>query len=768
MNIKKAKELANKHRFYLNEMIKAWMYDIKDITIPTLYFDNGEAIYTDSRRIVIGLAAYDKEHFNVKDEDEFLLYTLYFLGHEIQHCRSTPTKTWVWGQEEAFKMLCAKIYENINKTTIKFKTKKEAEKFIKDLNNTNPDLAMSTQSLQKVIHFIMNSLEDGRIERIRSNKRKTFKNQMIVIRGKEWNKNEVKQTKEEVPMLSILLNQILSLSTTSLYQKGFLDVYGETEAEDKVRNLFNNIGRGIIASSNRECMKHGIEICEKLAEDIIEYCKMSDLEKLMQQLMQQMQQSSSSIDENNEEGNSDNSSSSFGSSDIEIEMTEKEWEKQKNSSSNSSNGTSNNTVKVKIVDENGNDITDEVMEKEDEDTKGSSSKENDEDSDEKDENSGNSDNSDNDKGSKDSKNKEKNNSKDSSNNSSKKQSPQIQKTKANSGIGHLTNSGEEVDTDGIEEKIIEKMKKAAEEAMGEVAQAKKTSAMTKDPNASLVEDNSETPDVTSVNKSYRGNVHFVEYKRQYDVSEPLPADINATAEMFKKKIDVFFKNMQTIAIRGKKNGSLDSSNIHKLAMKQVNCFYKKAINFEFSGACYILCDNSGSMGYGVGSKRHEACKAMMMIEKAFADKMPLKMVAFDANGSNSVNHVVIKNWNERFRNSAAYNFSSKGPDGGCNKDGYSIRVATSELLKQVAKKKILIVLSDGLPSAYSGSGESDVSSAVDEARKQGIEVVSIYFPGGYHGDEETFKRMYKFNTITTEPQYITNELVKILKRFIGF
>ena len=86
---------------------------------------------------------------------------------------------------------------------------------------------------------------------------------------------------------------------------------------------------------------------------------------------------------------------------------------------------------------------------------------------------------------------------------------------------------------------------------------------------------------------------------------------------------------------------------------------------------------------------------------------------------------------------SSYNFSSKGPSGCCNKDGYSIRVATSELLKQVAKKKILIILSDGLPSAYAGDGTNDVSTAVDEARRQGIEVVSIYFPGSYSNDEET-------------------------------
>ena len=744
MNTKQIKQLVDKHRFYFNEIVKMWMCDMTNIQTPTVQFnDKTNAIYTDSKKIVIGLKALGKEQFDVKNEDDFLLHVLYFLGHEVQHCRSTPMKTWKNGQELAFIMLCSKIYEKINGTSTIFKTKKDAENFINSLDN-NSNYKISKRAVEQVIHFVMNSLEDGRIERIRSNKRKTFKNQMITIRGKEWNKNEVKKDEDNEEILPIILNQILSLSTTSLYQKGFLDIYADTDIEKKVHNLFSYIGKAVISKTNKECMQYGIDICESLADDIIEYCKTSDLEELMQQFINsQSQESTSYIDETSEEQDG-NSSSPFGQSDIEIEMTEKEWEKHKNSSNNNNTG-DGQSIKIKIVDEDGNDITSQVLDEEN--------------------NSNN-------------KNKGKNEIEDTQVNAgtNKVHGPAEsidttgieEKTKVNNGIGHLTKSGESVNTDGIEEKIIEKMKKAAQEAKGEIEKVKKDSSRTKDPNASLNEDNSEAPDVSDVNENYKGRIHFVEYKREYEVSEQLPGDINMLAEIFKKKTDLYFKNMQTIAIKGKRTGSLDSANVHKLAMKQVNCFYKKAINFEFSGACYILCDNSGSMGYGVGSKRHEACQAMMMIEKAFADKMPLKMVAFDANGDNSVNHIVIKNWHERFRNSAAYNFSSKGPSGCCNKDGYSIRVATSELLKQVAKKKILIVLSDGLPSAYCGDGTNDVSRAVDEARRQGIEVVSIYFPGSYSNDEETFKRMYKYNTITTEPQYITSELIKIMKKFISY
>ena len=60
------------------------------------------------------------------------------------------------------------------------------------------------------------------------------------------------------------------------------------------------------------------------------------------------------------------------------------------------------------------------------------------------------------------------------------------------------------------------------------------------------------------------------------------------------------------------------------------------------------------------------------------------------------------------------------------------------------RKKLLIVLSDGLPSNYNGSptGKDDVRSAVDIAIRSGISVISIYFGGDYEDVTRTFAWMY--------------------------
>lgn len=722
LNEKELEKLVAKYRAFFQNTIKIYVADKPNIKAPCLIFNKGEDVYTNSKEIVIGIKALE-----VEDEDEFLLQVLYFLGHEIQHVRSTPTKDWLWGQKTALSKLCIKLSDKIKLSkTYNFKNEKHIEEFLEEAKSQGYN--MSLRALKEIIHFVMNSLEDGRIERIRSKVRNGFKRQVVYFRGRDWDKNPIEKEANE---LTIIVNQILSLSTTSLYQKGFLDEFADTQLEDKIRNLHTNIGKGVLSGNCRNCMKQGIEICEKLADDIIEYCKKSPLEELLEQIMKQINSwdyySSGSNEEETDNGEGD---SVFGDSDIEIEMTEDEYKKLKDSSDEDPSG-DGKVVKIKVIKDDENN-TEENTEN---DTK--TSNENGEEQTD------------------DSRNE----------NADIKPNNFHRRGERDSLDSHVGNAN----TEGVSEKIKEAMEMAALEAKGEIQNAKNTAKTIEKKHDSLEKDETPIPSTDEVNESYKYHVKFEEFKRRYHVSEPLPNDIAAQANVFKRKIDDFFRNKEVLAMRGRRSGKIDVGNLYKVAMKQINCFEKKGMKYKFDGCCYILTDNSGSMGYGFESKRYEACRAMAMIETAFVDKMPLKLTAFDAHGNNHVTHEVIKNWNEHFKFSTAYNFLVKGRGGCGNKDGYSIRVATQELLKRPEKQKLLIVLSDGAPTDYIGSGVVDTSNAVDEARKAGITVVSIFFPDNYCSEREKreFLSMYKFNAIATEPANVTKELVRILKAFIS-
>ena len=92
-----------------------------------------------------------------------------------------------------------------------------------------------------------------------------------------------------------------------------------------------------------------------------------------------------------------------------------------------------------------------------------------------------------------------------------------------------------------------------------------------------------------------------------------------------------------------------------------------------------------------------------------------------------------------------------------------------DLEKRSEKRRILVVLSDGLPSAYRQETEAiaDVRTAVQEARRHGIIVIPIMY--GTPDPEESFeayRKMYEKGIVATTPANILPEFEKILLRLI--
>lgn len=93
-----------------------------------------------------------------------------------------------------------------------------------------------------------------------------------------------------------------------------------------------------------------------------------------------------------------------------------------------------------------------------------------------------------------------------------------------------------------------------------------------------------------------------------------------------------------------------------------------------------------------------------------------------------------------------------------------------ELSRRPEKKKVLFVLSDGLPSAYGSRSEaySEVRQAVLSARRKGVIVIPIMF-----GDMEfltssqkTYELMYEKHIISCVPKEITPRLCTLFRQVI--
>ena len=658
------KDFIRKYARYLDSYMKFGLAVLPEKRMPVLQLALDEGCYTNHAVIHIGLADAETD-----TEENLMRWTMFRLGHEMQHVLSTTQKAWDYGLDGGFRAVCEAFSKAVEKRPRIFRKPEDYPRFLEEMKSQGYHL--SEYAIRQLVHFIMNSLEDGRIERIRCLKRPGFRNYVICCRGEDWEKTPVlpemaEHLENPGTYLAIVLNQILTLSTMSIYQKDFTAVCSrDLHIHELIQKLIPHIRKGVASNTCRSCMEEAIQICRLLAVEIAEASRKTALEELLESLIRQFVRNQSfSADSRTEEIGEEGMVFLFEASDLETE------EEKKISGNSQSFGRSGSPYEE--------------------------SREN--------------------------------------------RIQQIRETARQNSESEVVSS--------IRAGNLDKRKIPKQETTGNA--------------------DAEEIDLREVNSMYDYEVHFEEEKRKYRAKERMPADLESRANVLKRKIQKIFRNREKPALRSQKSGRMDNGFLYKLAMNEMDVFCKKQKTEEFDGCCYILMDNSGSMGDGRYSKRDYCCQALSVIEHAFQDIMPVKITAFDSYGINSAHHYLIKNWEERIPLNGAYNFYLNESSGCGNKDGYSIRVAVRELLARAERKKLLFVLSDGLPSEYCHSdGEADVHSAVVQARKSGIEVAAIYFGDSLSEtdpDVITFRAMYEKNCIISEPEEIIHELIRCLKR----
>lgn len=170
-------------------------------------------------------------------------------------------------------------------------------------------------------------------------------------------------------------------------------------------------------------------------------------------------------------------------------------------------------------------------------------------------------------------------------------------------------------------------------------------------------------------------------------------------------------------------------------------------------------------GYAGGaSKLVTALKTAAILEEALKGIAYTKIVAFDGS-TDSVAHTIIKDYGQKELGNRCMDALKVLMPGNGNKDGYSIRTVSLELAKRREKRKILVVLSDGLPSGYRGEAEAigDVRTAVQEARRSGIIVIPILY--GAENPEKhvaVYRQMYERGIVCASPDSVLSDFEKLL------
>lgn len=727
--------------------------------------------------------------------DEFF----YLLGHELQHFWSTTDKDWTAAHKICFNTAIQKLSIRVFGKTRRLSKESDYLAFFSDLAKRG--LYINKPLLDYFTHYILNCVEDGRIETIRTQLHPGFGSYVKMYRGKDWLEIDLRDQEcckapddlEKMDELLIMLDQIYRLSTMGIYGQGFLEVYKGEKIHRKVEGLIPDIAQAVIGKTCKDCMDHGIVIFQKLLDLMLDVCTTEgaalDLEKALQELLEKLlnEAGNSKFSANpstEEKGSGLPSEALFGHTDLEIEVDQETFDKMMENAEEADEETPGVRIKVKVKD--GSEEN-EGSEREDtssvdsgdvspeEGGEASSSGFSEEDGQQDAESAGDA------SGKDDSGEGSEAGSKESGKGSSDQDSYSGIEESSLDVTSGVDRKGHNNIVDSSENAAFspEKILKAVREAM-EAAASKASDFEAAEADAKLDEQFREASkayepvapmdiDLSSVDSAYEYDVEFNEETRVYSPTERLPLELENRGRSLDRTIERIIKNKQEPDQRFLTSGKLDTRRLASLATDDpLHIYMKKGQPNKTDVAGFLLMDNSGSMGEGPGSTRNACCNAFAVIEEGFKRHMPLKIAAFDANGNNSVTHEVIKEFDEVSMPNLSFNFRDLGRSGCGNKDGYSIRVATRQLLARPEKDKILIIASDGYPTDYWGGydeGCADVKAAVQEARQAGIHTVGMYmFHEQNERDFAVFRDMYGPEIVFASLDEIEDDLTRILKR----
>lgn len=272
--------------------------------------------------------------------------------------------------------------------------------------------------------------------------------------------------------------------------------------------------------------------------------------------------------------------------------------------------------------------------------------------------------------------------------------------------------------------------------------------------------------------------HFVELFPVIS-NEALPPEMERLGRKLESDIERVIRVKRTEK-RNMRVGQISGRDLYRVGMRDPHVFMRKGQPMKADMAVFLLLDNSGSMG-SMGAQTTEngeriyldkstlSRTAAGIIERGLAKYAAMKISLFDVSGG-QIRHATLKKFDEVAPKGSSRCYNSMKPVGigGGNKDGYSIRVATSDLMSRREQKKVLVLLSDGLPSDYNGgtrAGMNDVRDAVREARQKGIIVIPIMFGRARDRLEmkDNFAEMYG-QFISCDPIDIIGEFTKLFTK----
>ncbi len=230
----------------------------------------------------------------------------------------------------------------------------------------------------------------------------------------------------------------------------------------------------------------------------------------------------------------------------------------------------------------------------------------------------------------------------------------------------------------------------------------------------------------------------------------------------KKKLEKQLREIlkaKTAINRGLRTGKIDSSRVIRASQGHEAIFYKKNMKSTDSIGFLLLVDESGSMS--INSRCKYARKATILFSEILRSlKIRHMVVGFDTNGDTRL--MIYRSFIDPLNkpNVAISEINARVD----NRDGTAIRAVTEFLLRQRFSKKVLIVISDGVPVAteyYPPDSVIDTAKAVKEAKRKGIRIIGI----SIDPDADNYlHKIYPGRVVVSKLEELPKKLLRVVKR----
>lgn len=201
----------------------------------------------------------------------------------------------------------------------------------------------------------------------------------------------------------------------------------------------------------------------------------------------------------------------------------------------------------------------------------------------------------------------------------------------------------------------------------------------------------------------------------------------STAQLQNEVRRILQVRSRSITAYNQKRGKLSSKDVYRVTMKDATGFNERVFNRKREALSLdvdvsVLCDFSGSMS---GHRLENAIAATSMLSDTLRSLQINHEVAGFTTGYHSIIHMLFKEFgvpNRKLKDDMCLGAKMMG----CNSDADNVIFAASRLKGQRAKRKVLIVLSDGSPASYKDGNDSlTLTKVLEEVPKSGVEIIGL-------------------------------------------